>query len=102
MVAVSVEFDGRERQNGPSLKTFGLGEARAAARICRQQLAGGQNPIEVRDAQKARTERGRGQVAHVRSLCEYMAAHEAGWRNAKHRYQSTASLKTFAYRGSAR
>jgi hypothetical protein len=26
-----------------------------------------------------------------------MAAHEAGWRNAKHRWHWTATLSTFAY-----
>src|SRR5260370_14495868 len=89
---------GRERQMGlGSLNTVGLAEARDAAEQCRKLLKEGKDPIEVRDAERAAK-----QVTKAKSvtfdLCAlaYMAAHESGWRNAKHRQQWHNTLATYA------
>lgn len=93
------ERDGRERWMGlGSAAVFNLAEARERARKARQQLADGIDPIEARlaarDAQrKEETER-----ITFKEACEkYLALHESGWRNAKHRQQWHNTLKTYAY-----
>jgi hypothetical protein len=92
-------LNGTARQMGlGSIKMFSLKEARDRAKKFRQQLADGIDPIqarrEQRDAQRA-------EVAKRKTFIEcaeaYIAAHEAGWRNAKHRYQWRATLRHFAY-----
>ena len=90
---------GKERQMGlGSLNAIGLSEARDAAEHCRKLLKEGKDPIEVRDAERAAK-----QVAKAKSVTfdwcatEYMKAHEAGWRNAKHRQQWHNTLSTYAY-----
>jgi integrase len=82
-----------------SFKTFGLADARAAARVCRQQIASGEDPIKVRDAKEASKQKAVAANSRTFEVCarEYMATHEAGWRSAKTRYKWTATLKTFAY-----
>jgi integrase len=93
------KIDGRERRMGlGSLNTIGLSEARDAAEKCRKLVWEGKDPIEVRAAERAA-----GKVAKAKSITfeacatAYMAAHEAGWRNAKHRQQWTNTLTTYAY-----
>jgi integrase len=90
---------GRERQMGlGSLNTIGLAEARAAAEECRKLTRESKDPIEVRDASRASQ-----QVAKAKAVTfewcatRYMAAHESGWRNAKHRQQWHNTLSTYAY-----
>ncbi len=69
-----------------------LADAREAARQCRAAVRQGNDPIEdrrkaqaaARDTPRAMTFR---QVAD-----RYLAAHEAAWRNEKHRYQWRATL----------
>jgi integrase len=89
---------GRERQMGlGSLNTVRLAEARDAVEQCRQLLKEGKDPIEVRDAERAAK-----QVTKAKSVTfdwcalAYMAAHESGWRNAKHRQQWHNTLATYA------
>ena len=90
---------GRERQMGlGSLNTIGLSEARGAAEQCRKLLKEGKkDPIEARDADRAAQ-----QTAKAKSVTfnwcatAYMAAHESGWRNAKHRQQWHNTLATYA------
>jgi hypothetical protein len=91
---------GRERQMGiGSLKTYGLADAREQARKCRQMVAEGQDPIAERDARKVAKQKAESTTSPTFERCaiNYMAAHEAGWRNAKHRYQWTATLRTYAF-----
>jgi hypothetical protein len=90
---------GREREMGlGSLKTISLKEAREAAEQCRKMLREGKDPIETRKAEKASK-----QVEVAKSVTfewcaiAYMAAHEAGWRNAKHREQWHNTLSTYVY-----
>lgn len=88
---------GKERQMGlGSLNTVGLSEAREEAERCRKLLKDGKDPIEVRKAERAAQ-----QTAEAKSVTfewcaiQYMAAHEAGWRNAKHRQQWHNTLSTY-------
>jgi integrase len=82
---------------GP-LHTINLPEARERARKARQQLLDGVDPIEARlaerDAQrKEETER----ITFKAATEKFLALHELGWRNAKHRQQWSNTLKTYAH-----
>jgi integrase len=93
------ERDGRERWMGLGpLHTVNLPEAREKARKARQQLLDGIDPIEARLAardalRKEETE----QITFKAASEKFLALHESGWRNAKHRQQWANTLKTYAY-----
>jgi integrase len=82
-----------------SVKTIGLSEAREEAERWRKVLLTGKDPIEVRAAERATNQAvtTKTAVTFQRAAETYMAAHEAGWRNAKHRAQWTSTLSTYAY-----
>lgn len=90
---------GRERKMGlGSAKDFSLAEARERARQARQQLADGIDPVEARLA--ARDARRRDEAERIifkDAAKKYIAAHEATWRNAKHRAQWGSTLETHAF-----
>jgi hypothetical protein len=90
---------GRKREIGlGSIATIGLAEARERARRAREMLLDGRDPIEVRAAARTAGTAEKAAAPTFESCAvKFMAAHEAGWRNAKHRYQWTATLRTFAY-----
>jgi integrase len=92
----------REREMGlGSLNTIGLSQAREEAGRWRVILNEGRDPIEVRDAERAAHRQAAkpapAAVSFERCSILYMAAHEAGWRNAKHRQQWNNTLATYAY-----
>lgn len=92
----------RERQMGlGSLSTVGLSQAREEAARWRGVLQEGKDAIEVRDAERtALKEQAAPKPAAItfeRCSTLYMGAHEAGWRNAKHRQQWHSTLSTYAY-----
>jgi hypothetical protein len=73
---------------------------REAAGRWRGVLEEGRDPIDVRDAERAAQQQqaaGPVAVTFERRSTLYMAAHEAGWRNAKHRQQWHNTLATYAY-----
>jgi integrase len=83
------QMGGRRRDMGlGSIATFTLADARERALTARRLVASGVDPIDSR-----RGERATQAVAAARSMTfaacadAYVAAHAAGWRNAKHRYQ---------------
>jgi integrase len=88
---------GRTREMGlGSYSTFTLAEARERARMQRQLTADGIDPIDHRNAER----QGRAQAAASRvtfgDCCEkYIAAHRAGWKNAKHAEQWESTLRTY-------
>lgn len=90
---------GRERQMGlGSLSTIGLSEAREEAERCRKLLKEGKDPIEARNADHAAKQiESKKAVTFEWCAIAYMAAHEAGWRNAKHRQQWHNTLTTYVY-----
>jgi integrase len=93
------ERDGRERQMGLGpVSTLSLAEARERARECRKILLDGRDPIQVRNAERIqrRTETARG-VTFKECAERYIAAHEASWRNEKHREQWKSTLARYAY-----
>lgn len=94
------ELAGRRREMGiGSLRTVSLAEARAKVREARQLLLLRCDPLEARKAAEAAQR----QVATTESrtfkrcAVDYMAAHEAGWRNSVHRKQWASTLGSYAY-----
>ena len=81
-----------------STATISLPEARERARACRQQRLDGIDPIEARRATRAATAVTAAKVMTFRQCAEaYIAAHEAGWSNAKHAGQWPKTLTAYVY-----
>jgi integrase len=95
-------LNGRERTMGlGSAILVSLPEAMEKALAARKQLAQGIDPIEQRRVEReAAQEAARVQQATSTTFAEaasrYIAAHEAGWRNAKHRQQWRNTLAVYA------
>jgi len=90
---------GRERWMGLGpYPDVALAEARQKAFDARRLLRDGVDPIEARRTARsaARLEEARGLTFMECAKC-YIAAHEAGWRNAKHRAQWRSTLVTYAF-----
>jgi integrase len=82
---------------GP-LSLYGLGEARAHALDARRKRHEGIDPIAARRALRAKLLLDDAKTVTFEQCAEnYMASHRAGWRNAKHKYQWSATLATYAY-----
>jgi integrase len=91
--------DGRAREMGLGpLDLVSLADARQRAREARRVLLDGRDPIDAKHEQRAQR-----RLDEARSMtfstcaARYIAGHEAGWRNAKHRGQWQATLTTYAY-----
>ncbi|MGH7079247.1 MAG: tyrosine-type recombinase/integrase, partial [Acetobacteraceae bacterium] len=70
----------------------GLAEARDKARALRKMLVDGLDPLE----EKRRQEAAKAPAIPFREVADlYIAAHEAGWRNEKHRWQWRNTLDRF-------
>ncbi len=92
-------LNGKARYMGlGSLQTFSLAEARERARLFRQKLADGVDPIDERrqKGQIARAEAAK-RITFREAAEKYIASHRAGWRNEKHADQWAATLTTYAY-----
>jgi integrase len=92
-------LNGRARKMGlGSINDFTLAEARDRARQARQLLADGRDPIEARLAERdARRRDEAGNITFRDAAAKYLATHEAGWKNAKHRQQWRNTLATYVY-----
>jgi integrase len=91
-------LDGRARQMGlGSLKDFTLKEARERARVARQKIADGIDPIEARLAQRdlARKEQDEN-ITFEQATNRFIELHEGGWKNPKHRAQWRSTLDQYA------
>ncbi len=91
---------GLGRANGPDGVT--LAASRKVARELMASVKAGVDPLAARDveaaAAKAAAQAAELQGITFRSVAEaYVAAHEAGWRNAKHRAQWATTLEAYAY-----
>lgn len=78
----------------------GLAEARAAADEARRMLREGLDPIAVRDAARKRAKAAaQAPASNTFRECAtlYIAAHEASWRNAKHRAQWHSTLAAYVH-----
>jgi hypothetical protein len=89
---------GRRREMGlGALSEVSLAEARTRATAARQMVKAGQDPIDAREAEKARQ-----RLEEARSITFdeaarlYIADHEGAWRNPVHRKQWKATLATYA------
>jgi integrase len=88
---------GRQREMGLGpLHTVSLAEAREKAKACRQHLLDGHDPIEARDAVRLAAALDRAKaLTFDQCATDYIKAHRAGWRNAKHASQWTSTLATY-------
>jgi integrase len=81
-----------------SLTTTTLQQAREAAANARRQLLMGEDPIAVRQAKVAAARLADAKARTFRQCAtDYIAAHAAGWKQARHASQWTSSLATHAY-----
>jgi integrase len=95
----------RYRTNG-KLRDMGLGsvtavslsQAREKSAACRSLRANGIDPIDAKREESAKS-RAETSLAMTFEQCAaaYIEAHRAGWKNAKHTAQWTATLATYAY-----
>ena len=89
---------GRAREMGlGSLSTFSLAEARVKAAECRRFAYDGVDPIELRKAARTKAALDGAKTLTFHECAEqYIAAHRAGWRNAKHAAQWGTTVMTYA------
>ncbi len=87
----------REMGLGPT-HTIGLADARQRAQECRKARLDGKDPIEMRRAERSTAKLDAAKAMSFRACADrYIASHKAGWRNAKHAAQWTATLETYVY-----
>jgi integrase len=91
-------LNGRAREMGlGSVLAVSLEEARAKARDCRALLDQQIDPIEAKDtAFRARALEKAREQTFDQCAAAYIAAHKAGWKNAKHAQQWQNTLSTYA------
>ena len=83
--------NGRERAMGLGpIDRISLVDARSLARDARRLLSKGKDPINERRAKKSRA------PTFHEAAAAFIAAHEAAWRNPKHRQQWRNTLNTYA------
>jgi integrase len=90
---------GRTRDAGlGSYPSVSLAEARNEADRLRKQIAEGIDPVEARKSQRAASQaEAERAITFEQCAKAYVASHEAGWKNDKHRAQWHATLKTYVY-----
>ncbi|EHH10619.1 putative phage integrase [Mesorhizobium amorphae CCNWGS0123] len=80
------------------VQTFNLKEARERARAARQLVTDGKDPIEDRRERTAALRADDAKRVTFKQASErYIAAHSAGWKNAKHAEQWKNTLETYAW-----
>ena len=91
--------NGRARDMGLGpISAVNLAQAREKAAECRRQRSEGKDPLEARKAAVADARAAEAQRTTFREAAEQLlAAHEAGWRNPKHRQQWRNSLANYVY-----
>lgn len=91
-------YAGKQREMGlGAVHTVTLSDARRMAKECRSLLLAGQDPLEVRKAEKvaATLELAR-MVSFDQCAVAYIASHRSSWKNAKHASQWENTLATYA------
>jgi integrase len=84
---------GKQRQMGLGpFPDVSLAEAREAAREARAAVRKGIDPIDIRRVSKAAARAAADAMTFQQVADLYLAAHEAAWRNAKHRWQWKQTL----------
>lgn len=75
-----------------------LAQARDLARIARQQIANGVDPVAEKRRKRAELIATQATTITFADAAEkYIAAHESEWKNAKHRAQWVSTLDTYAH-----
>jgi integrase len=81
-----------------SIDTWSLAEARERARLQRQLLDDGKDPIEAKKQQQLAEALAKAQAVPFQDCArEYIRAHRSGWKSAKHADQWASTLETWAY-----
>jgi len=90
---------GKRREYGlGGYPTVTLASARERARAMLDQLFAGIDPAVTKKQAKSALAAQRSKAINFKTLAEqYIAQHEAGWKNAKHAAQWTSTLETYAY-----
>ncbi len=87
----------REMGLGPA-HTITLAEAREHATDCRKLRLRDIDPIEAREKERVAAKLAEAKTMTFRQCAEaFIDAHKAGWANAKHAAQWSATLATYAY-----
>jgi integrase len=89
---------GQTREMGlGSLTAISLSDARSKAGECRRQKQEGIDPIEARRVLRAQLKLDEAKAITFKDAARtFIAAHRAGWHNAKHAEQWTSTLETYA------
>src|SRR5262249_26242254 len=97
--AFRFERDGHERWMGLGpTHTVDLKQARSRAREARLLLLEGVDPLDHRNAERARLKAAKAKAITFREAAQkYFDQHEGKWRNAVHRRQWLTSLKAYAF-----
>ena len=81
-----------------ALVDFNLAEARERAKAARQLLADGIDPLDHRQAERARKALAAAKdVTFKQCAAQYYDAHADGWTSARHRQQFTSSMRDYVY-----
>ena len=90
---------GKRREYGVGgYPTVTLASARERARSMLDQLFAGIDPAVTKKQAKSALAAQRAKAVNFKTLAEqYIAQHEAGWKNAKHAAQWTSTLETYAF-----
>src|SRR5262245_9423177 len=90
---------GRTRDVGlGGYPTISLAKAREEAARFRRLVAAGIDPLEARNEERQAALAAAAKAINFEQCATaFIAAHQAGWRNEKHRQQWTNTLKSFAY-----
>jgi integrase len=90
---------GKRREYGlGGYPTVTLASARERARAMLDQLFEGVDPAETKKHAKSALAAQRARAVNFKTLADqYIAQHEASWKNAKHAGQWTSTLTTYAY-----
>jgi integrase len=92
-----VLHDKRRRMGLSSYPAVSLAEAREQARLARSQIRAGIDPIEQRSsARETVVAAAAKSLTFAQAAEKFIAAHEDGWSNAKHRLQWVSTLGTYA------
>jgi integrase len=91
--------NGKVRQFGLGpLHTVSLEEARKRATQARLQVLDGKDPIEAKQQTRAQERQAAAQAVTFKECAEqYIAAHQASWKNETHRKQWKSTLRAYAY-----
>lgn len=75
-----------------------LAGAREAARTAREKIKNGIDPVEESKAKRSALAAAQASaLTFSDAAAKYIAAHESGWKNAKHAAQWSATLETYAF-----